>query len=62
MPAPDAPPLTLGELERQHILAVLERCHNNRTQAARLLDISIRTLRNKLHEYNHAPPPPAGAP
>jgi DNA-binding NtrC family response regulator len=51
-PAADGPPLTLGELERQHIFAMLERCNNNRTQAARLLDISIRTLRNKLHEYN----------
>ncbi|MBE7498752.1 MAG: sigma-54-dependent Fis family transcriptional regulator [Verrucomicrobiales bacterium] len=61
-PAPDAPPLTLGELERQHILAVLARCQNNRTQAARLLDISIRTLRNKLHEYNRPPAPSAAPP
>jgi DNA-binding NtrC family response regulator len=51
-PASDDRPLTLSELGRQHIFATLERCHNNRTQAARLLDISIRTLRNKLHEYN----------
>lgn len=44
--------LTLAELERQHILTVLEHCKGNRTHAAKALDISIRTLRNKLHEYN----------
>jgi len=48
----DFPPL--HELEKRHILAALERCHNNRTQAAKLLDISVRTLRNKLVEY-HGP-------
>ena len=42
---------TLSELERQHIMAALARCHNNRTHAARALDISVRTLRNKLNEY-----------
>lgn len=44
--------LSLAELEKQHILAALEKCHGNRTHAAKLLDISIRTLRNKLHEYS----------
>ena len=44
--------LTLAELEKQHILSALSRCHGNRTHAAKMLDISIRTLRNKLHEYN----------
>jgi transcriptional regulator with PAS, ATPase and Fis domain len=43
---------SLAELEKQHILAALEKCNGNRTHAAKLLDISIRTLRNKLHEYN----------
>jgi transcriptional regulator with PAS, ATPase and Fis domain len=46
--------LKLADMEKQHILAVLEQCRGNRTHAARLLDISIRTLRNKLHEYNAA--------
>jgi DNA-binding NtrC family response regulator len=51
-PAEDDHFPSMGELERRHILAALERCHNNRTHAAKLLDISVRTLRNKLNEYN----------
>lgn len=43
--------VTLYELEKRHILAALEQCQQNRTQAAKLLDINIRTLRNKLNEY-----------
>jgi len=43
---------TMSELERQHIMAALARCNNNRTHAAQLLDISVRTLRNKLNAYN----------
>jgi DNA-binding NtrC family response regulator len=46
----------LSEMEKRHILAALEHCNNNRTHAARLLDISIRTLRNKLHEYGGTAP------
>jgi len=46
---------TLARLEQHHILAALDRCRNNRTQAARILDISVRTLRNKLHEYQRDP-------
>jgi len=48
--------LTLAELEKRHILAALEQCKGNRTHAAKLLDVSIRTLRNKLHEYNGTAP------
>jgi DNA-binding NtrC family response regulator len=46
----------LSEMEKRHIFAALEHCNNNRTHAARLLDISIRTLRNKLHEYGGTSP------
>jgi len=49
--APAAEPGTLAEMEKRHILAALERTKQNRTHAARLLGISIRTLRNKLNEY-----------
>lgn len=41
---------TLDEAEMRHILAVLARCHDNRTHAAKRLGISLRTLRNKLRE------------
>jgi DNA-binding NtrC family response regulator len=42
---------SLAELEKHHIFAALEKTGQNRTHAARLLGISIRTLRNKLNEY-----------
>jgi DNA-binding NtrC family response regulator len=54
--ATDGEVLTLAQLEKRHIFAALERCKGNRTHAAKLLDISIRTLRNKLHEYNATTP------
>ncbi len=43
--------VSLAELERIQIFRALEHTGGNRTHAARLLGISIRTLRNKLHEY-----------
>jgi len=49
--APTLAGLTVREVERRLIVETLERTRNNRTQAARLLGISIRTLRNKLSEY-----------
>lgn len=46
-----SPPVSIWEMERELILRTLERVQGNRTHAARILDISIRTLRNKLREY-----------
>jgi DNA-binding NtrC family response regulator len=43
--------MTLGEVERQHILATLDRMHGNRTATAAELGISRRTLYYKLEEY-----------
>jgi two-component system response regulator FlrC len=53
---------TLAEVERNLILETLRHCLGNRTHAANILGISIRTLRNKLNEYaaDGAPIPPAG--
>jgi transcriptional regulator with PAS, ATPase and Fis domain len=43
--------LTIAAMERELIFKTLEKTNQNRTQAAKILGISIRTLRNKLHEY-----------
>ena len=45
---------TLQELEKRMIIETLETQNNNRTKTAEILGISIRTLRNKLHEYEKA--------
>ena len=47
----DASILSLREMERKLILTTLDRMKGNRTHAAKLLGISLRTLRNKLREY-----------
>src|SRR5471030_2999690 len=53
---------TVAEVERDLILETLKHCLGNRTHAANILGISIRTLRNKLNEYaaDGAPILPAG--
>ena len=43
--------IPLHEMERLMIAKGLEQTQGNRTQAAELLGISVRTLRNKLNEY-----------
>ena len=45
---------TIADVERHLILDTLSYCFGNRTHAARILGISIRTLRNKLNEYVEA--------
>jgi DNA-binding NtrC family response regulator len=45
---------TIADVERHLILDTLASCLGNRTHAARILGISIRTLRNKLNEYMQA--------
>jgi len=41
----------LDEVERKYILQTLYFVHQNRTRAAEILGISIRTLRNKINQY-----------
>ncbi|MFZ0373162.1 MAG: sigma-54 dependent transcriptional regulator [Xanthobacteraceae bacterium] len=57
---------TVAEVERDLILQTLKHCLGNRTHAANVLGISIRTLRNKLNEYSAdglpVPPPGGGEP
>ena len=48
---PEGVPIDLGSLERLAIQEALRRENGNRTRAARILGISLRTLRNKLREY-----------
>ncbi len=43
----------VADVERDLILQTLDHCLGNRTHAANILGISIRTLRNKLHQYGH---------
>jgi DNA-binding NtrC family response regulator len=53
---------TVAEVERDLIVQTLNKCLGNRTHAANILGISIRTLRNKLKQYSeNGIPIPAGS-
>ncbi len=45
------PGATMAEIERWAILATLEATEGSTTKAAELLDISVRTIQYRLHEY-----------
>jgi two-component system, NtrC family, response regulator HydG len=51
MPVPEHTPRTLEDMEKVHILSVLEECKGNQTVAAEVLDIDRVTLHNKLKKY-----------
>jgi two-component system response regulator FlrC len=42
---------TLGEMEKNMIFETLRKVNGNKTKASKILGISVRTMRNKLHEY-----------
>ena len=50
-PAPAAGGKSLDEIERAHILRVLEECGGNQSRAAEILDIDRVTLHHKLKRY-----------
>jgi DNA-binding NtrC family response regulator len=64
MPAPDAPPdldaipmgsdMTLKDVEKTLINETLSKVGGNKTKAAKILGISVRTLWNKVNEYGMA--------
>ena len=43
--------ITIDEMERRLILRTLKKTDNNRTKAAEILGVSVRTIRNKLSQY-----------
>ena len=43
---------SLRDVERDLVLETLSHTHGNRTAAAHLLGVSVRTLRNKIVEYS----------
>jgi DNA-binding NtrC family response regulator len=57
--APASPPAVAGtpirEMERKHLESTLALTDGNRTHAAEMLGISLRTLRNKIREYGLPP-------
>jgi two-component system response regulator HydG len=48
------PGMTMGEIERHAILTTLEAVGGSTTRAAEMLDISVRTIQYRLHEYGVA--------
>ena len=56
------PGLPLTEVTRRHILRTLQKVRGNRTEAARQLQISVRSLQYKLKTYGLAAPPPQSSP
>jgi DNA-binding NtrC family response regulator len=54
--------ITVAEAEKRLIYRTLESCGHNRTKAADLLGISIRTLRNKINEYENGGVPDGEGP
>jgi DNA-binding NtrC family response regulator len=47
--------VAIKDVERAHLESTLEMTRGNRTQAAEMLGISIRTMRNRIREYGLPP-------
>jgi DNA-binding NtrC family response regulator len=59
VPAPGELALTLAEIERRHIERVTADCEGNKTEAARRLGVSRKTLERKFAEWAAEEPPAA---
>jgi DNA-binding NtrC family response regulator len=46
------PGMTLDEMEKQVILAALRFYHGNKAKTAQALNVSVRTIHNKLEKYD----------
>ena len=46
----------IADMEKEMILKTLKEVHGNKTQAAKMLGVSVRTVRNKLSEYGQKMP------
>jgi two-component system response regulator HydG len=55
------PGATMAEIEKVAILTTLEACGGSTTKAAEVLDISVRTIQYRMHEYGIAKHPKNGA-
>jgi two-component system response regulator FlrC len=49
--SPSVAGLTISDMEKKLIFDTLKAVEGNKAEAARILGVSIRTIRNKLHEY-----------
>lgn len=49
------PFLALAEVEKRHILRVYEAMKKNKTSTARVLEVDVKTLYNKLRKYGIHP-------
>jgi DNA-binding protein Fis len=47
--------MPISQLEKIHLENTLALAHGNRTQAAEMLGISVRTMRNRIKEYGLPP-------
>jgi DNA-binding NtrC family response regulator len=47
----DYPNMSIWEIEKQYVLKALKKYEGNKTKAAKALGITVKTLYNKLHEY-----------
>ncbi len=53
---------TLADAERKIIVATLRRCGGNKTRAAAMLGVSLKTLYNRLNDYRLADGDTAASP